>query len=71
MCRPPATLMVPSVLTVPPWQRLQSVAAASTPVWLTVGGKPWQLPQVAAVPVQDQVAPTEPVNPAAIVAPWQ
>ena len=70
MCLPPATLMVPSVLTVSPWQRLQSVAAARTPVWLTDGGKPWQLPQVAAAPFQDQLA-TEPVKPTAMVAPWQ
>jgi hypothetical protein len=72
MWRPPATLMVPSRLTVPGWHWLQAVAEAATPVWATDGGKPWQLPQVAAVVLfHDQLFPTEPVKPTAMVAPWQ
>ncbi len=60
MCLPPATLMEPSGLTVSPWHPAQSVALAATPVWPPLaGGKPWQLPQVAGEPFQDQVA-TEP-----------
>src|SRR5690242_21078525 len=46
MCSPPATLIVPSALTVPGWQELQAVLWACG----AGGGKPWQLPHCACVP---------------------
>ena len=63
--------MEPSVLTVPPWQRLQSVALARTPVWLTAAaGSRGSCHRSRREPFQAQVA-TEPVYPTPIVAPWQ
>jgi hypothetical protein len=70
MCNPPETMIAPVLSTVPGWQLLQALAVEATPVWLTEGGKPWQLPQVAGDPFQVQLV-TEPVYPAAMVAPWQ
>jgi hypothetical protein len=72
MCNPPETMIAPVLSTVPGWQLLQALAVEATPVWLTEGGKPWQLPHVAAVGLfQDQVVPTDPVKPTPMGAPWQ
>jgi hypothetical protein len=48
--------IVPSAFTVPEWQGLHWVEVVSVAEWLA-GGKPWQLAQVAAAPVQDDRVP--------------